>query len=254
MGTVTGRCVIWGAAPVGPSMLELLRPGDHIIAADGGWVTARSLGVQPHCILGDFDSAPRPDDPDAIVLPTVKDDTDTQYATRLALEDGYTDILYLGVLGGKRLDHTLAALQTALGAARQGAKVMLADENTEIHSLPLLRLEHRLIHVPQTAAHVLLPGDSLTHGGEHRLHVHVLPQHTGQAGIQRVHLARQQQLDRHQQYKDGAAGHQLGQPPPVLGAQRLAFPADRLPGSAPLFPIPGSVLCGDGTNPPSGLP
>ena len=135
MGTVTGRCVIWGAAPVGPSMLELLRPGDHIIAADGGWVTARSLGVQPHCILGDFDSAPRPDDPDAIVLPTVKDDTDTQYATRLALEDGYTDILYLGVLGGKRLDHTLAALQTALGAARQGAKVMLADENTEIHIL-----------------------------------------------------------------------------------------------------------------------
>ena len=41
MGTVTGRCVIWGAAPVGPSMLKLLRPGDHIIAADGGWVTAR---------------------------------------------------------------------------------------------------------------------------------------------------------------------------------------------------------------------
>ena len=146
MGTVTGRCVIWGAAPVGPSMLKLLRPGDHIIAADGGWVTARSLGVQPHCILGDFDSAPRPDDPDAIVLPTVKDDTDTQYATRLALEDGYTDILYLGVLGGKRLDHTLAALQTALGAARQGAKVMLADENTEIHILlggQSIRLEPR---------------------------------------------------------------------------------------------------------------
>lgn len=146
MGTVTGRCVIWGAAPVGSSMLKLLRPGDHIIAADGGWVTARSLGVQPHCILGDFDSAPRPDDPDAIVLPTVKDDTDTQYATRLALEDGYTDILYLGVLGGKRLDHTLAALQTALGAARQGAKVMLADENTEIHILlggQSIRLEPR---------------------------------------------------------------------------------------------------------------
>lgn len=146
MGTVTGRCVIWGAAPVGPSMLKLLRPGDHIVAADGGWVTARSLGVQPHCILGDFDSAPRPDDPDAIVLPTVKDDTDSQYATRLALEDGYTDILYLGVLGGKRLDHTLAALQTALGAARQGAKVMLADENTEIHILlggQSIRLEPR---------------------------------------------------------------------------------------------------------------
>lgn len=146
MGTVTGRCVIWGAAPVGPSMLKLLRPGDHIIAADGGWVAARSLGVQPHCILGDFDSAPRPDDPDAIVLPTVKDDTDIQYATRLALEDGYTDILYLGVLGGKRLDHTLAALQTALGAARQGAKVMLADENTEIHILlggQSIRLEPR---------------------------------------------------------------------------------------------------------------
>lgn len=146
MGAVTGRCVIWGAAPVSEKMLGFLRPGDHIIAADGGWVTARSLGVQPHRILGDFDSAPRPDDPGAIVLPTVKDDTDTQYATRLALEDGYTDLLYLGVLGGKRMDHTLAALQTALGAARQGAKVMLADENTEIHILlggQSIRLEPR---------------------------------------------------------------------------------------------------------------
>ena len=135
MGTVTGRCVIWGAAPVGPAMLKLLRPGDHIIAADGGWVTARSLGVQPHCILGDFDSAPRPDDPDAIVLPTVKDDTDTQYATRLALEDGYTDIRYLGVLGGKRLDHTLANIQALAWARAQGAECFIIGEGCALTAI-----------------------------------------------------------------------------------------------------------------------
>ena len=127
------------------SFLDRIRP-EYIIGIDRGLEFCYKYNIVPQYILGDFDSAPRPDDPDAIVLPTVKDDTDTQYATRLALEDGYTDILYLGVLGGKRLDHTLAALQTALGAARQGAKVMLADENTEIHILlegQSIRLEPR---------------------------------------------------------------------------------------------------------------
>ena len=40
---------------------------------------------------------------------------------------GFQEILYLGVLGGIRLDHTIAAIQSALYAAKQGVKVQITD-------------------------------------------------------------------------------------------------------------------------------
>ena len=33
-----------------------LRPGDHLVAADGGTRHALALGVRPHIIVGDLDS------------------------------------------------------------------------------------------------------------------------------------------------------------------------------------------------------
>lgn len=140
------RCVIIGAGPVDPEQKELLLPGDYVIACDAGYRNAAALGVAPDLIVGDFDSAPRPEAGNLVVLPAEKDDTDTHYATRVALERGFSRILYLGALGGKRLDHTLAALQTALYAAKQGAEVTLADENCEIRVLlggQSVRLEPR---------------------------------------------------------------------------------------------------------------
>ena len=138
MGTVTGRCVIWGAAPVGPSMLELLRPGDHIIAADGGWVTARSLGVQPHCILGDFDSISpgilsyyeKQEIPVKRYRPE-KDATDTRIGLELALKLGSTEIFLLGATGG-RLDHYMANLKSLFLPMKQGAQAWILDSQNAI--------------------------------------------------------------------------------------------------------------------------
>ena len=87
-------------------------------------------------IVGDFDSAPQPDtDSDTIVLPHVKDDTDTHYAAKWLLENGYTQVTMLGALGGARLEHTIANLSTGLFLAEHGVDVVLTDTASEIHYL-----------------------------------------------------------------------------------------------------------------------
>lgn len=69
--------------------------------ADAGYHNAERLGLRPDLIVGDFDSAPQPKtEHETIVLPHVKDDTDTQYAAHWLLEHGYDEITLLGALAG----------------------------------------------------------------------------------------------------------------------------------------------------------
>lgn len=125
------RCVIVSAAPLAPAMKEMLRPGDYLIACDGGYQsTRRVLEREPDVILGDFDSAPPPEGTGAVVLPRVKDDTDTHYAAKLAVEKGFSRVLLLGALGGHRLEHTLANIGTGLWLEKQGVRVTIADEDS----------------------------------------------------------------------------------------------------------------------------
>lgn len=87
--------------------------GFHCSLRCGLPATPERLDLRPDLIVGDFDSAPRPKaEHETIVLPHVKDDTDTQYAARWLLEHGYDEITLLGALGGARLEHTLANLAT----------------------------------------------------------------------------------------------------------------------------------------------
>lgn len=128
--------VILSAVPVSAAMGRYLHPGDTIVACDAGYRNAERLGVTPDLIIGDFDSAPRPQSaPDTIVLPHVKDDTDTQYAARWLVERGYSRVTLLGALGGARLDHTLASIATGLYLAKSGVDALLADERCELRYL-----------------------------------------------------------------------------------------------------------------------
>lgn len=127
--------VLLSAAAVTPAMRRYLHPGDTLIACDAGYLQAEKLGAVPDLILGDFDSAPPPQDPAAVVLPTHKDDTDTHYAARLALSRGAERVTMLGALGGARLEHTLANLATGLFLAQSGVEVLLADERSELRYL-----------------------------------------------------------------------------------------------------------------------
>lgn len=128
------RCVILSACPVPPELKTLLRPDDFIIACDAGYRNCEPLGCKPDIIVGDFDTAPCPEqeNDDIVVLPHVKDDTDTEYAAKLATEKGFSEVLFLGALGGKRMEHTLANLCSALGLEERGIRATLQDERSRI--------------------------------------------------------------------------------------------------------------------------
>lgn len=110
------------------------RPDDLIIGADRGYERAMALGVTPQVILGDFDSAQRPDRPDIEVHSPIKDDTDSILAVNRALEAGCKEIVLLGALGG-RVDHTLANLQTLLYIRDRGARGWLLGGGTAITAI-----------------------------------------------------------------------------------------------------------------------
>ena len=57
-----------------------------------------------------------------------KDDTDSMIAARRALSHGCDTLLFFGCLGGKRLDHTLANVQTIAWAANEGAAAYLVGD------------------------------------------------------------------------------------------------------------------------------
>ena len=128
------RCVILSACPVSPALAAALRPDDTIIACDAGYRNCEPLGCRPDIIVGDFDTAPCPaqEEDDIVVLPHVKDDTDTEYAAKLASEKGFDEALLLGALGGRRLEHTLANLCTGLGLEQRGVRATLLDERSRI--------------------------------------------------------------------------------------------------------------------------
>lgn len=136
MQDLTKRAVILSAMPVTPALSAYLQPGDTVVACDAGYRNAAVLGIQPDLIVGDFDSAPKPETTgDMIILPHVKDDTDTHYAAKWLCERGYRHIVMLGALGGKRMEHTFSNVSTAVYLASNGVDVTLADEHSELHIL-----------------------------------------------------------------------------------------------------------------------
>ena len=101
-----------GGTVYADGVAERPEEGDLVIAADAGYRHAKSLGITPSVLLGDFDSLGVPDADDTVEIfqvPAEKDVTDTQLAVQVALERGATELLILGGLGG-RADHLLSNL------------------------------------------------------------------------------------------------------------------------------------------------
>ncbi len=128
------RCVIVGGAELGEpgEIRSYLRGDDFLIYCDSGLRHERALGRAPDLIVGDFDSH---DDPHAavetIVLPHVKDDTDSCFAAKEGLKRGFREFLLLGAVGA-RLDHTLGNLAVALMLENAGAAALLVDAYSEM--------------------------------------------------------------------------------------------------------------------------
>lgn len=124
------RCVIIGGAPIGryDRIRALLGENDYYIYCDSGLKHREALGKRPDLIIGDFDSWEQPDtDIETIVLPTVKDDTDTVYAVKTGIERGFEDFLLVGVVGG-RLDHTMANVYSLVYLDEKGKNGVIADD------------------------------------------------------------------------------------------------------------------------------
>ena len=104
--------IFTGGEVIADSVNELgveIEPGSAVIAADSGYETAKRLGVTPDLLLGDLDSLDKSklsagelDALEKIIVPPVKDDTDTQLALDTALERYRADcVVIVGGLGGR---------------------------------------------------------------------------------------------------------------------------------------------------------
>ena len=106
------------------------QPGgeDLILAADGGYVHLRERGMEPHLLVGDFDSLGYvPQHLKIVRHPVCKDDTDTALAIREGWKRGMREFHIYGGMGG-RLDHTLANLQLLVGLSERGGTGYLLDD------------------------------------------------------------------------------------------------------------------------------
>lgn len=123
------RCFIFAAGTF-YGLRQRPAPGDLVIAADAGYRSCREVGVVPDLLLGDFDSMDQPEDfANVQRSPVEKDDTDTMLAVKTGLDRGCREFHLYGGTGGKRLDHTLANLQTLLYLRRRGARGYLYDDD-----------------------------------------------------------------------------------------------------------------------------
>lgn len=124
------RCFIFAAGTFYGLRQRPGETGDLVIAADAGYQTCLRAGIIPDLLLGDFDSMDPPADFSRVRrLPVEKDDTDTLAALRTGLEAGCGEFHIYGGTGGKRLDHTLANLQSLLFLRRRGARGWLYGDD-----------------------------------------------------------------------------------------------------------------------------
>lgn len=137
--TFRKRCVIVSAGEIRDyeRARVFLQPDDFFIFCDGGLTHAQGLGRVPDVIVGDFDSCDADilsdyqESAEIVSLPREKDDTDTLFAVKLALERGYCDFLLLGAMGG-RFDHALGNVSILLYLQGLGKKAVLADDYSQM--------------------------------------------------------------------------------------------------------------------------
>lgn len=129
-----GKLAVGSMDELGLHMSE----ADLIIAADSGYNNASRLGVRPGLLLGDLDSIDRkklaPDELEhieKIIVPAIKDDTDTQLAVDTAISRGADEIYIIGGLGG-RLDHTLSSVFLLEYIADRGADAVMTDGQSRV--------------------------------------------------------------------------------------------------------------------------
>ena len=115
---------------------------NYIIAADSGLEFFCRTEMKPDMIIGDFDSVSKKtlqyfEKKEGIEwrkLNPMKDDTDTEYAIRLAIELGAKRITLLGATGS-RLDHVLGNIELLGIGLQAGVEIVILDEHNRIRMI-----------------------------------------------------------------------------------------------------------------------
>ncbi|OGQ85831.1 MAG: thiamine diphosphokinase [Deltaproteobacteria bacterium RIFOXYC2_FULL_48_10] len=135
------KCVIIanGDLEYSEKIIGIIQEAGLAVCADGGIRHLKALGLLPHIIIGDFDSA-LPEDTlyfkekkiKFISHPSRKNETDTDLCISWALLNHATDITLLGATG-TRLDHTLANVFLLKKLAGLGIPARIIDKHNTIH-------------------------------------------------------------------------------------------------------------------------
>ncbi len=111
-----------GRLQPGTAVRATIASADLIIAADSGAGTALQNGCTPAIIVGDLDSVDaarlqqlKAQGSRVVQAAVEKDETDTELAIQVAIEEGANLITLLGGLGGARFDHTMANILLLAG-------------------------------------------------------------------------------------------------------------------------------------------
>lgn len=139
------KCVIISGGKIEDAFagqwLEKEQP-DIIIAADSGMNFLKRINKKPDIIIGDFDSVSN----EAYEwfksqtgiewqqLNPMKDDTDTEFAVRLAMEKGVSQITLLGATGS-RLDHLLGNMELLGIGLEYGVEILIIDSHNRVRMI-----------------------------------------------------------------------------------------------------------------------
>jgi thiamine pyrophosphokinase len=124
-----------------PNLKTLLARAGFIVAADGGAEHCARLGVQPHLLIGDFDSIStevrmglEKKGAQVLAFPTNKDKTDLELAVEHSIRAGANEVVILGGLG-RRWDHSLANLLLAAQPQFADIRISFIQGEQRLHIL-----------------------------------------------------------------------------------------------------------------------
>ncbi|HEV8252281.1 MAG TPA: thiamine diphosphokinase [Candidatus Limnocylindria bacterium] len=136
------KAIVVAGGDAVPEDTAQLFGADLLIAADSGARWLDASGAVPDLVIGDLDSV------DPILLdrlagagvgierhPVEKDASDLELALARAVAAGADDVVLLGALGGRRLDHELANLLLLVGRDWLGHRLRIVRGGTTVRSV-----------------------------------------------------------------------------------------------------------------------
>jgi thiamine pyrophosphokinase len=131
--------VVAGSLLVGELDRAAVEAGDLLIAVDAGADAVARAGLTPDLLVGDLDSITvlgladlERRGVELVRLDTAKDETDTEAALRVAVEQGADRITVYNALGGPRLDHLMGNLLLLTAPWLAPVRVTLVDGLHEV--------------------------------------------------------------------------------------------------------------------------